>query len=287
MQGVPEKLNWLKREDIRPYVFVRRANRIKSPGDLHRLNWFDDCLPIYKDPLQMSEVGFADRILELESQAFDASGMAMERWVFYDCAVMPGFVAGFAARTKSLPDSVKKVLKTEDSLEWTPLSLFIIIPTMAQSEWVAHNLCSVNSLLDKKDRLWGLGFISKAYGLWYANVETCIGMTQWTSPALKLHSHYGHFKIITAYTPVHTYARTLTYRLDVNVNHWRGFLGEEVSYTFKEKFKPAGFEVDRDDEGSLKDFQVCIEKREQEYYLDAEEILAKSLSEPLTVYQAR
>ena len=284
--NLPEKLSWLRREDIRPYVFVRKSNRIAEPGARHTLDWFGSS-PIYKDPLRMDEVGFADNILHLEGQAFDASGMAMERWVFYDCAIMPGFVAGFAARTKSLPDSVKKVLKADDSLEWTPLSLFIIIPTMAPSEWVAHNLCSVNPLVEKSERFWGLGFMSKAFGLWYANIETCIGMTQWTSPALKLHSHYGHFKIITAYTPVHTYAKTLTYRLDVNTDHWKGFLGEKVSDTFSDKFEPAGFVVDRENVDSLREFQHRIEQGHGEYYLDGEEILAKSLRDPLTVYSKK
>lgn len=288
MSRLPERLKWIRQEDIRPYVFVRKDNRIEHPGRLHAsLDWFDGLMPVYKDPLRMDEVEFANNILVLESQAFDASGMPMERWVFYDCAIMPGFVAGFAARTSSLPPSVRKVLKSKDSLEWTPLSLFIIIPTMAPTEWVAHNLCSVNSLLEKEDRLWGLGFVSKAFGLWYANIETCIGITQWTSPALKLHSHYGHFKILTAYTPVHTYPQTLTYRLDVDTSLWPGFLGQKVDYTFKETFVPAGFSVDRQDTGSLKSFQCRIESGEGDFFLDAEEILAKSLQEPLTVYRKK
>lgn len=285
---LPEKLSWLSSKDIKPYVFVRKDNRIAEPGKLHsNLNWFKHLDAIYKDPLRVDEVEFANRILFLESKAFDASGMAMDRWVFYDCAIMPGFVAGFAARTSALPASVKEKLQTDDSLEWTPLSLFIIIPTMAKEEWVAHNLCSANSILDKEERFWGLGFMSKAFGLWYANIETCIGMTQWTSPALKLHSHYGHFKILTAYTPVHTYAQTLTYRLDVDPSLWPGFLGEPVGYTFKEKFVPAGFSIQRDDVTSLKDFQQKIEEGKESYYLDAEEILSKPLNDELAVYQKR
>lgn len=284
----PEKMDWLKDENIRPYVFVRQANRIANPGSLHKgLDWFKGKEPLYKDPLRVDEVDFANHILVLESGAFDASGMAMDRWVFYDCAIMPGFVAGFAARTSSLSENMKKKLKVNNDLEWTPLSLFIIIPTIAKSEWVAHNLCSANSLLEKEERLWGLGFMSKAFGLWYANIETCIGMTQWSSPALKLHSHYGYFKIVTAYTPVHTYATTLTYRLDVNTSHWPGFLGDPVNYTFKQKFVEAGFDVHRQDEESLKAFQKRIEANEGEFFLDAEEILHKNLEEPLAVYRKK
>src|SRR6185312_514387 len=198
--------------DIRPYVYVRSDNKIQNPGSRHRLNWFP-LEPIYKNPLDIKELEFAEQIYFIEGQAFGPANMAMPRWVFYDCAIIPGFVAGFAMRTSKLPVAIKKVMRTSPDQEWTPLSLFIIIPTVAKGQWVAHNLCSINSMLPEADRLYGLGFLSKAFGLWYANVESCLGMTQWGSPALKLHTHYGHMQIVTAYTPVHSHAKTITYRV--------------------------------------------------------------------------
>ena len=53
--------------------------------------------------------------------------------------------------------------------------------------------------LKKKHRYYGLGFLTKAFGLWYANIPVCCGVTQWTSPALKIHSHYGVIEVLTAY----------------------------------------------------------------------------------------
>src|SRR5690606_23261208 len=185
----------MENEDIRPYIFIRQENHVVNPGQRHSLDWFPKNV-LYKDPLRLSELEFAERIYDLEGKAFGPSNMAIPRWVFYDCAVIPGIVAGYAYRTKKLPEPLKKVLRSGEDCEWTPLSLFIIIPTIHKGEWVAHNLCSVNSLLDKKDRLYGIGFLSKAFGLWYANVELCTGMTQWGSPAIKLHSNYGHMEII-------------------------------------------------------------------------------------------
>src|SRR5687768_1604998 len=105
------KLSWMKDPNIRPYVFVRPENRVVNAGALHKeLNWFNNAQVLYKNPLDMNEVGFADRILFMEAQAFAQSNMAMPRWVFYDCAIMPGFVAGYAARTESLDPVTKKVL---------------------------------------------------------------------------------------------------------------------------------------------------------------------------------
>lgn len=285
-----ERLNWLSSVDIRPYVFVRPENRIESPGELHHLDWFPQEV-LYKNPLEMDQVGFADLILTLETKAFGPSGMEMPRWVFYDCAIMPGFVAGFAHRTATLPPAVRQVLNAggQDEQEWTPLSLFIIIPTMSRSgEWVAHNLCSVNSLLAKNDQFYGIGFISKAFGLWYANVRTCCGMTQWGSPAVRLHSHYGDFEILTAFTPVHSYSRTLTYRVKVDVTHWSSFFEKDASDEgFLANYQPAGFMLDPGDESSLISFQRRLERKEGPYFLHGAETIAKKLTDPLTIYSRK
>lgn len=274
---------WLSNPDIRPYVYVRESNKIAHPGKKHRLDWFKYA-PVYKNPLDLSELEFAEQIYFMEGSAFGPSNMAMPRWVFYDCAVVPGFVAGFAMRTKALPESVKKVMRFDPGQEWTPLSLFIIIPTIMRGEWVAHNLCSINSLLPEKDRLYGIGFLSKAFGLWYANVETCCGITQWGSPAIKLHTHYGALEVVTAYTPVHSHARTLTYRVRVDTDAWEKFFTRTEDLGFLEKYEPAGFQLDPLDDKSMIDFHTKIQKGDQAYFLSATDIARKSLNEKLDIY---
>lgn len=306
-QELCEKIPWIKSGDIRPYVFVRPENQIQNHGARHRTDWFPHA-PVTKDPLDIRSVYFADRIYSIEERAFGPSNMAMPRWVFYDCAVMPGFVAGFAAKPSALPDIVKKALdptlhpatgsavgqspflpqlKSLDEMDWVPLSLFIIIPTMHKGEWVAHNLCSVNSLLPKEDQFYGLGFLSKAFGLWYANVEQCSGMTQWGSPALKLHSHYGWLEVIGAYAPVHSHRQTITYRANVHVDLWDKFFSKEQDLAFLENFKPSGIEIDPKEEASMVNLQKCIEEEKSSYYLSAHEIGLKKLEEKLTVYQPK
>ncbi len=281
------RLAWMQNPDIRPYVFVRPENRIENPGDFHsQVEWFPHQV-VYKNPLNMDEVKFADRILRLESKAFGASNMAMPRWVFYDCAIVPGFVAGFAAKRSTLSEKSLKALEVDpnEEEEWVPLSLFIIIPTMSQKgEWVAHNLCSVNSLLEPSEQFYGIGFISKAFGLWYANVRTCCGMTQWTSPSVKLHANYGEFEVLTAFTPVHTYARTLTYRLTVIPEHWNRFLSKTYKLKNQQTLEYAGFDVNPEDEASLIKFQRRLEKGEGPYYLNSQETMSKNLTDPHRIY---
>ncbi len=286
MFKLSDHADWIKSEDIRPYVYVRGDNRISHPGKKHKLDWFK-LAPVYKNPLDLNELEFAEQIYFLEGKAFGPANMTMPRWVFYDCAVVPGFVAGFAYRTEKLPDYIKKVMRHSKDCEWTPLSLFIIIPTMAKGEWVAHNLCSINSILPKDKGLYGLGFLSKAFGLWYANVEACCGMTQWGSPAVKLHSHYGHMEIITAYTPVHSHAQTLTYRVKVETSRWQKFFNREEDQIFEEKYEPSGFMIDPQSEPSMIALQHKLEKGEGPFYLSAAEIAKNSLKDPLMVYQPK
>jgi hypothetical protein len=214
--------------------------------------------------------------------------MEMPRWVFYDCAVVPGFVAGFACRTSKLSPALKAVMGVRPGCEWTPLSLFIIIPTMRRGEWVAHNLCTINSLLkEKKDHLYGLGFLSKAFGLWYANVEQCTGFTQWGNPALKLHSHYGYLEILGSYAPIHSHAKTLTYRANVSTTCWEMFFTRKDDMAFLENYQPTQFVIDPKDESSMIGLQRRIESGEGPFFLSAGEISATDLSDKLTVYQPK
>jgi hypothetical protein len=290
------KLGWMKDEDIRPYVFVRPENRIPQPGRLHHeLDWFPHKV-LYKNPLEMDQVKFADRILNLEAKAFGPTGMEMPRWVFYDCAIVPGFVAGFAARTASLPLQVLSALGIADDEasrekaiqeeEWTPLSLFIIIPTMSdKGEWVAHNLCSVNSILPRELQYYGIGFLSKGFGLWYANVQKVCGMTQWTSPSVRLHAHYGDFEVLTAFTPVHSYSHTLTYRVQVDASVWTEFFAKDGSVTFAKRYEKAGFDVEPKDEASLIAFQRRLEAGEGPFYIDRAETTSQPLGGALTIWR--
>ncbi|MFN7904916.1 MAG: hypothetical protein ACK5P5_07000 [Pseudobdellovibrionaceae bacterium] len=284
---IRKKSPWIENPDIRPYVFVRPENRIEKFGHRHKLNWFSNNI-IVKNPLEIDELEFAEQIYFMEGGAFGPSNMAMPRWVFYDCAVMPGLVAGYAMRTKALPPAIRNVMRHNEACEWTPLSLFIAIPTMHRGEWVAHNLSSVNSLIkDKQDQLYGLGFMSKAFSLWYANMDQCSGMTQWGSPALKLHSYYGHMEIVGAYAPVHSHAKTITYRVEVNTHCWEKFFNREQNLAFLERYEPNGDLVDPKDEQSQIRLHRKIEAGQGPFYLSAAEISEKNLQDPLNIFRLK
>lgn len=274
---------WLDAEDIRPYVFMRKENLFAKPGSYTNCDWFKKA-PIYRNPLHIDQAAFGNQILNLEAKAFQHSAMPMPRWVFYDCAIMPGFVCGFAQRTNLLPKAFVERVGVDQSLEWTPISLFIIIPTVRKGEWVAHNLCTANSLLDERDRYYALGFYTKAFGLWYANVEILCGFAQWQSPSIRLHSHYGSFEVLTSYTPIHSHARTLTYRTIVNGDHWPTFFtkkGDELS----SRYEPTPYMINPTRDDSLIEFQSRLEREEGPFFLNPHEIRTQALDAPLRIYR--
>lgn len=282
------RLSWFHSDKIQPYVYVREDHRIANPGIDAHLDWFAKKNPVFINPLRMDQVEFGNQILELESRAFGPANMAMPRWVFYDCAITPGFVAGFCIRYADLSEELKSVMPYAGKHEWVPLSLFIIIPTMASDgEWVAHNLCTVNSLTPKGSSFYGLGFLSKAFGLWYANVKICCGFTQWGNPAIRLHSYYGPFEILTAYTPIHSHSRTLTYRVQLDSSLWQNFFDKKPQQNFSQKFETTGFTVEPKEDNSLRLIQKKLEDREGPFYLDAHEVLIKDLDASLNLYRPK
>lgn len=281
------RLEWLLSEEIRPFVLARKESRVSEPGGNFSLDWFPQD-PLFMNPLRVDDVYFSNALLNMEARAFQHNGMGMPRWVFFDCAIMPGFISGFAHRTETLPEPIIKHVGPENLLgEWTPISMFIVIPTMVKGEWVAHNLSSVNSLIPRDERFYGLGFLSKAFGLAYANIDICCGMTQWGSPALKLHSHYGFIELLTAYTPAHTYASTLTYRLKVNPAEWVRFFTKEESDEFIEKYEKTGLKIHPGHVESQLQVQRRIEQGEGPFYLNAAQVRVQKTSQELDLYQIK
>lgn len=279
---VPE---WMKQGFIRPYVLTNREHKVRAPGTLYSFEWFDK-KPIVKDAFKVSELEFANQVMKLDSLAFGSTDMVTPRWVFYDCAVVPGLITGFAIERSRLPEALEKKMNPPVDLDWVPLSLFIVIPTIKPGYWAAHNLGSVNELLPKDQRFSGLGFLSKAFGLWYGNIKRLYGVTQWGKPALRLHANYGDLELVTAYTPVHTYAHTLTYKLGVDTNRWFDFFSDQPSQdTFLAEYSTTGLKIDPSSVESAKQIQSLLEEGRGPFFLNGYEVLTKDLNQPLEIYK--
>ena len=121
----------------------------------------------------------------------------------------------------------------------------------------------------------------------YANVKTCCGFTQWDNGALKLHSHYGPFQILTTYTPLHSLPQTLTYRVQVTPQMWLHFFNQKPMENFDQNFQASGETIEPRKDTSLIKWQVELEQGKGPYFLDPQEILSKKMGEPLEIHVPR
>ena len=163
-----------------------------------------------------------------------------------------------------------------------------MIPCINQDHWAAHNLCSLNSLFAKERKLKGLGFLSKAFGLWYFGINRLYGVTQWNSPALKLHANFGTCQLISAYNPLHNYANSLTYKCQVDPISWRNFFDKSRNNkSFHLLYQKTKITVDPNNEENLKSLQNRLDNKEGPFFLSGEEVLDTPLGQPLTLYHLK
>ena len=161
------------------------------------------------DPTTLAAQRFLTWIERLDAQTFGPQAMAMERWVFYDCAEWPSALFGLAARPRDVSASLRERFEVAPQEKvWVPLSLHVAIPTVAPGEFFEHNVGS----LGREASLKGLGTFTKALGCRMLRAKTLVGAAQWNGRALHMHRRFGPLELLTSFTPAHSYPRTLTYR---------------------------------------------------------------------------
>ncbi|MGB0589165.1 MAG: hypothetical protein ACPGU1_05745 [Myxococcota bacterium] len=212
------------------------------------------------DPLRAASGTFLDLLQTLDGLTFGPEGMPMDKWVFYDCSELPGFIYGFATPADELSADERTLFGVPDGYTGpVPLSMYIAIPMIEQGAWFGHNLASLNRVLPHRD-LHHMGTITKALALKCYRVERFVGATQWTSKALYIHTKFGPLDLLTTYTPAHSIHETLTYAFDVTDNALRTAFGDP-SASLK---RP---EPDRhlasDDVAQMKAMQAALESGER------------------------
>ena len=262
---------------------MREENHIT--GVMQYFDWFDR-EPYIVDPLSPESLGFIKMQMKVDAIMFGK--LSTPKWAFYGCGIMPGLITGFVMRRDKIPSEIQHIYEGEPQQEWVPLSLFIVIPCVGLGQWSAHNLCSLSKLFPKEIKLKGLGFLSKAFGLWYAGIDWLYGVTQWDSPALKLHANFGDFELISAYNPLHNFAHSLTYKCRVNSMSWKSFFdNKRNNESFNLNYQKTDLLVEPGDEENLKSLQSRLEKKEGPFYLSGSEVLEKPLGAPLTLYRLK
>ena len=158
-----------------------------------------------------------DGLHHLDGVTFSDQDMLMPRWVLFDCGEFPGIVFGFGRLAKDLPQAARKAYQVEERDDvFVPLSMWVAIPCAEDGAWFGHNLSSANLILKGDDALPGLATLTKIVGVKLTKATKQYGATQWSSSSIGLHLRLGAMEVLSAYTPAHTHAETLAYRVDVD-----------------------------------------------------------------------
>lgn len=178
------------------------------------------------DPTRTESATFLDLLQTLDGLTFGPEGMPMDKWVFYDCSELPGFIYGFAMPREELSEREVELFRIPEGYRGpVPISMYIAIPTIEEGGWFGHNLASLNRVLPDR-KLGFLATITKAMGLKAYRVRECFGATQWASRSTNVHGRFGPLDLLSAYTPAHSFAATLAYHLTIDDNCLRAAMGD-------------------------------------------------------------
>jgi hypothetical protein len=183
------------------------------------------------DPLKLGSETFLSLLHKLDGLTFGPEGMPMPRWVFYDCAELPGAIFGLARPAATLWPAARAFFDVPDGYDGlVPLSMYIAIPMHEPGVWFGHNLASLAPVIRAKKLapidVSGLGSLTKSLALKCFTSRYFWGATQWLSKALFIHVKFGSLDLATAYTPAHTTAETLTYGFEVTDDKLRAAMGD-------------------------------------------------------------
>ena len=205
------------------------------------------------DPHDVGSAAFLSLVQRMDDLIHQPVGMKMPRWVFYDCAEMPGAIFGFGRRARALPGWVRAAVGVDDGYDGlVPLSNLILIPMLPPGAFLSYSLCSVNEVCPGGAPA-SLRLVTKALGLKVFPVRRLFGTTQWCSPTLGIHARFGPLDLLSAYTPAHSLATTLTFRIDVDERR------VEQALVGGPSLSPGTFLLDADDEAAMRRIQVDIE----------------------------
>lgn len=213
------------------------------------------------DPLVADNGPFFRLLQRLDQLTFGPEGMPMDRWVFYECAELPGAIYGFALEAAALTTHERMTLGVgDDYVGPVPFAMYIAIPMRGQpGAFFGHNLASLNRVFPER-RLSHLGSITKALALAALRARRFVGATQWTSAALFIHTKFGPLELETAWTPAHSIAETLTYAFDVTELSLRAAAGDPTALLAR----PApDIYLSADDHAAMIELQRAIEAGER------------------------
>ncbi len=167
------------------------------------------------DPLRVDASPFLDLIQRLDELVKGPVDRVLPRWAFYDCAELPGAVAGFARQARDLPDHTRMLMKVAPRYQGpVPLSQAAVIPMVEPGSWHVYAVAS----LDRVDAglappdLAAATIVMALRGL---GATTGYAAVPWGSPVLAALAPLAPLELLTAWTPAHSEPATMTCRFAV------------------------------------------------------------------------
>lgn len=210
-------------ERLRPYVMAAPplADRLAPRLDAQPLG-----LPVVDrlDPTKVASGPVLDLLHRLDTLTFGPFGMNMPRWALYDLGELPGCVVGLGVSPTDLPGRVRRALEVPDGHPGlVPMSMAIAIPTLAEGQWLAHTLCSLNEVSPGAAPP-GLRAVSLALVAEVLGATRLLGSTLWTSPKLEVWARFAPLDLRAAWVPAHTESQTCVFGFDTTQDRLRAGL---------------------------------------------------------------
>jgi hypothetical protein len=189
--------------DRRPYVVARAALMARLDlAPLGRSIAAEDRF----DPTRRESARFLDRLERLDALRYGALGMKSPRWALYDCAALPGAIAGFGARAHELSPALRAALGAGDDEETlAPLSMVVATPMHDEGHWLLSAMGALDDGLPAA--------LSMALGLLRARRATVTA--QWRSDDLAVLAAFAPLEILAAWLPAHDHPATSVLELDL------------------------------------------------------------------------
>ncbi len=233
------------------------------------------------DPQAVASGPFLNLVKHLDELTFGPLDLAMPSWVFYDCAVVPGAIFGFATRGRTVPPWIRRSLSVPDDYDGlVPMSLFIAIPTASRACTLVYSLASINQVAPGAAPE-GLLRVTLAAGTASLQTRVVLGTTRWRSPRLALYAGLGPLELVTAWASAHVNPATLTFRAVTDDRARRRLLRGDL-------IGPEGIDsyLDADDFDAMAALQRKIERGMHAAVVGPSEIRGAETRVPLQLREA-
>lgn len=168
------------------------------------------------DPYKTRSGTFLDMVHRLHTIVCGPFGMAMPKWVAYDCALVPGVVFGFARPAEELQQRFYNGLEIpEDYSGLVPFSVGIAVPLADRVTWELYSMGSINQIAPGAGPA-GLNRLTLAFGTAALRCKELIVTCPWRSFRMSILSGLGPLELITAWTPAHDNPMTATFKVATN-----------------------------------------------------------------------